>query len=90
MATQNFQLSDIPLGICCNCGLEQTQPGQGGFWINGLTKKWACTQCKYGLNGNSVIRSYPIACEWCTYTDVKFCQGHCYNCPRCDALKIDK
>lgn len=83
-----FKLSDIPLGKCMRCGLQQTSPGKGGFWINGTTNNWACFDCKYGKNGGTEIRSYPISCESCSYSDVKWYQGHVYHCPRCINLNI--
>ena len=86
MDNKVFKREDIPIGVCCNCGLKQINPGEGGFWINGLSSKWACTKCKYGVP----IPSYPTACEWCTYMDVKWYQGNTYNCPRCNTLGIRK
>lgn len=79
-------LADIPIGKCCHCGVAQEAPGVGGFWIHGFPERWACVNCKYGVP----IRSRPMACEWCTYEDVKFHQGGVYSCPRCVALGIRK
>jgi hypothetical protein len=75
---------EIPLGVCCHCGLKQSAITSGGFWINGDRKKWACTNCKYDVP----IPSYPSACEWCTSTDVQWFQGHTYECQRCKERKI--
>lgn len=77
-------LDDIPLGVCCNCGVAQQHRAMGGFWINGTPEKWACKRCKYDVP----IRSYPFACEWCTSSDVKWYQGHTYHCRRCAELNI--
>jgi hypothetical protein len=82
----SFVYKDIPLGKCCQCGVTQEQRGHGGIWINGYSDKWACYDCKYGRTGKPSIRSYPMACEWCTYSDVKWSQGHTYKCPRCTWL----
>lgn len=81
-----FALADIPIGKCCHCGVAQEAPGVGGFWIHGFNNRWACANCKYGVP----IRSRPMACEWCTYDQVKFHQGGVYSCPRCVALGIRK
>ena len=77
-----------PRGVCVRCSKKQTAVGKDGFWINGMPKTWACYDCKYGRNGPE-IRSYPVACERCTFTDVKWFQGNTYNCPRCKELGIE-
>ena len=96
---RKYNIADIPIGKCCQCGIAQRSPGEGGFWINGRPGKWACTGCKYGhpiydkekgtvTCTTPEIRSYPTACEWCTFIDVKWFQGQCYDCPRCNALGL--
>lgn len=75
--------NDIPLGTCIDCGVKQESFGEGGLWINGLPHKWECRECI-----GPKIRSYPMACEWCTFEDVVWYQGHTYDCPRCNELGI--
>jgi hypothetical protein len=31
-----------------------------------------------------------MCCEWCKYENVKWYQGHTYDCPRCNALGLKK
>lgn len=81
---KKMTLSDIPLGVCCNCGVKQQKIATGGFWINGLPEKWACYKCKYEVP----IRSYPFACEWCTSSNVTWAQFHTYECHRCKKFGI--
>lgn len=77
---------ELSLGCCTFCNKKQNTIGKDGLWI--LYKsdiKWICYKCKQEKN----IRSYPVACEWCKYSDVKWYQGHTYDCPRCKILGID-
>lgn len=91
--SQIFSKDDIPMGTCTICQKKQTNPGEGGFWISQHAHtnpslrgvNWYCRDCKYKHN----VKSYPVQCESCTYQNVKWCQGHAYNCPRCEALKIN-
>ena len=86
-----FTLSSIPLGTCIQCGVKQGQPGRGGFWIGGSSTKWARRDCKYGTHPTiraPPIKSYPVACEWCSFIGVIWNQGHTYMCPRCRFLGI--
>ena len=82
----SHKLSDIPLGTCCRCNVKQINPGCEGFWINGMSNKWACYDCKYGKYGSEIL-SRPFGCEWCSYSTPKWMQGG-YKCQRCEYLKI--
>lgn len=82
----HFSTDDIPLGVCCNCGIKQKKPATGGFWINGMKDRWACEECKYGVP----IPSHATACEWCTSDNVKWFQCNTYECERCNRLEIGK
>lgn len=82
--SKTFKLEDIPLGTCCKCNKKQTKATEDGYWNTMKSKEWICHDCKYKHN----IKLYPMACEWCTYDDVKWCQGHTYRCPRCHYFKI--
>lgn len=81
-------IHSIPeIGICNFCKKQQAERGEGGLWIYlgvGNDSSWVCYECK----NEHKIHSYPMACEWCKYDDVKWCQGHTYECPRCEHQKI--
>ncbi len=80
-----MKLSDLEIGICHLCNKIQSKIGRDGRWILRYGDlKWTCYNCKIKYN----IRSYPVACEWCKYRDVKWSQGHTYDCPRCKFLNI--
>ena len=49
-----YNINDIPLGTCCRCKKKQSAPGADGYWICGMTEKWACYDCKYGKNGPEI------------------------------------
>jgi len=82
-----FEIEDIPVGQCMRCGVYQTKPAEGGFWIHGGRTDWLCCDCKYAKNGPKIRRN-AFACEWCTYEDVTFYQLGTYDCPRCKELNI--
>lgn len=73
---------NLSVGCCHFCNINQTVIGKGGLWISGT--RWICDKCQTDHS----IRSYPVACEWCNYNDVKWYQGHTYSCPRCIFLGI--
>jgi len=76
------KIPSIILGQCKFCAKKQIEFGKDGYWIFG--DYWICLKCKEDQN----IKSYPVACEWCNYQDVKWHQGHTYSCPRCIQLNI--
>jgi hypothetical protein len=78
---------NIDIGQCKYCKKIQRKVGKGGYWIaKNIGFYWICHECKKNKN----IRSYPVACEWCKYDNVKWHQGHTYECPRCNFLDIKK
>ena len=78
-------MEKAPIGICTFCSKKQSAIGKDGLWIAyDSSIKWICFDCKDKRN----IRSYPVACEWCSYNDVKWHQGHTYDCQRCNMLGI--
>ncbi len=86
MTTNKLSFEDLSIGHCYYCDKKQSAIGKDGLWI--LHKndiKWICYDCKSKYK----IYSYPVACEWCKYNNVKWSQGHTYNCPRCAFLNID-
>lgn len=85
-----YNIKDIPLGICVGCGYKQQKPAQEGYWICGLTERWACYDCKYGRKGQKPIPSRAFACESCTSNDVTWYQGGGYDCHRCKNLGLNK
>lgn len=81
---KTFSIDEIPIGTCYICNEKQKEITKGGCWNTCKDGEWICLDCKH----KNKISLYPMACEWCTYKDVKWCQGHTYQCPRCDYLKI--
>lgn len=89
----NMDLKDIPLGKCFKCGWNQTTPTKGGYWLNGMTMRFACENCFYGKDnhGNKIgdpMRSHPLGCEWCSYRGIEKAQGNVYECKRCNLLHL--
>jgi len=80
-----FNIKDIEIGTCQKCGIKQSSPAKGGIWLT-HNDRWICHDCKYKYR----IRNYPMCCEWCKYENVKWYQGHTYDCPRCNALGLKK
>ena len=79
-------LGNIEIGQCNYCHKKQEKIGHGGYWIaQNRGYYWICHKCK----ADRRIRSYPMACEWCKYENVKWHQGHTYTCPRCTFLGIN-
>lgn len=66
-------------GICYKCEKIQDRATRGGIWLNGMPNKWICDHCRAIHN----THSYPTGCERCGYQNVKWYQGHIYECPRC-------
>lgn len=83
-----FELSDVPLGKCGACSKKQTQPGAGGLFEEGEPDNWVCYEC--WERKPELISSRTLACQWCTYGNIQHTILGCYDCPRCEALKIDQ
>jgi len=79
-----FNLEDIPLGKCCKCHFEQFEATNNGYWNTCKENEWICFECIE----KHKIELYPMACEWCSFKDVNWHQGHTYTCPRCSFFQI--
>lgn len=80
-----MSFADLSIGCCHYCNKKQSAIGKDGLWIlHESDIKWICYECKT----KNKKYSYPVACEWCKYDNVKWYQGHTYHCPRCVFLGI--
>jgi hypothetical protein len=74
----------LPLGMCFRCGMKQHTLREGGLWICGELKQWACTNCKYGHFGPEIRTKSFGTCEVCCSKNIKLGQCGTYECRDCE------